>query len=1079
MASSDSLLDADALAAALAGWYIGMEVDYNAVHDLWLPARVENVGSPAAVPVPSPSPPSGIVWLRFSVGVAFVSHKVDMRQRSSWRRIAPAGEGKASTLSPFEVACMHRWAPGGSPGRQHVRLHPRSRFHAGMRSCPFVTGQPVDYLHRQAAAGVLGPAQQWQRGECTLAAQPPPISAHESQGAFTPPPPLHAAEVIVDPVSALPDGRSDAPGSQQLRRSQGGGQRVLLRVTSSGDKVLGITYATPAESPLLSTARALTLASPSALAPPSTFAKWVPSLTEIAEMPRSGPPPLPPQSVGLPARARALFAPAVDTTARMQLGGRDGLIDYDLVDVLPKAVRRRCRKGRPAEEVLASAVAAEHAHRSGSRGGASGSGGSVAGSSVRGGDGTPSPRSIISGGSAGGTPREGPSGTNGTPVAGGAGDGDGGSVTGFVPRYPSPLLLGADGSAAGHSNGASSGAASGAAVSGLTLERAVSAPSPSRGAGDSASTASGGVLGDATSPSPSPLSPGSPEYIVHSRPLSYVVSQQKARLLTVKRHGGAVVPAKAGAAPIAARDKEVTAAAASQRSAGLWYLGRVKWELPPSTVTPGGGGGAPSSSAALRPFVYWFEPALTADGRVSMALCKSPAAELQGVAPAGTYSVPFVPRQRVECRKLGGLWGVGEVVHADRFFLHVLAARPGAGADSNAAKPKETASFGKGAAKLVVSAPPDREKRASATAMGGGGGGSVSVGVATGSRESGGGDESDLVGVGYHRLEVLLLDGAAPPSTEVDAAVAAHDAIAAASRSTAGNGGGRGSLHTMNGHAIADILDAVVGVDGMGGGGSVAAPPPPPPPPPSTGGGSGDASAADARAARLARIAKAGGAVPPAVPPPVPAGSDDGAGGRSGSFAHHPARKSLRLEAGVDLHAFAEAAARHSFTASAPGALGGVGGGGTTPAPRPRTLLELHGIRTHGSAPAPPAAGVAGEGVVLEVIPHTQWRLLVARLGHYCKPDEVGSGSGSASSGAGTRDRSGTVAFTAGAARKTSFGLFDLPGLYSITGGAGGAPGGKSAVAAAADTAQRSLASGALAVPDAAREKLRRRSVWG
>jgi len=97
----------------------GVEVDYNAVDAVWVPARVVLAAEGGA-----------LVAVRFAAGAADVTHVVDTD------------------------------APGVA-----------ARFAAiGTHSCPVVAGQLVDVLRTQGAAGVLGPSQQWQRGTLLLCA---------------------------------------------------------------------------------------------------------------------------------------------------------------------------------------------------------------------------------------------------------------------------------------------------------------------------------------------------------------------------------------------------------------------------------------------------------------------------------------------------------------------------------------------------------------------------------------------------------------------------------------------------------------------------------------------------------------------------------------------------------------------------------------------------------------------------------------------------------------------------------------------------------------------------------------------
>jgi hypothetical protein len=145
------------------------------------------------------------------------------------------------------------------------------------------------------------------------------------------------------------------------------------------------------------------------------------------------------------------------------------------------------------------------------------------------------------------------------------------------------------------------------------------------------------------------------------------------------------------------------------RHARIWYLGRVKWE--PVVAAPGASAPTASSSSsssskggkkgAAPPApqlkkagtVYWFEPGLDADGRFYPVLHHAALDSVEAVAPAGTYTIPFVPGQRLEARRLGGLWAVGDVLAADRHALRLHVKRPPREQDRSATKPSAVAVF--------------------------------------------------------------------------------------------------------------------------------------------------------------------------------------------------------------------------------------------------------------------------------------------------------------------------------------------------------------------------------------------------
>jgi hypothetical protein len=126
----------------------------------------------------------------------------------------------------------------------------------------------------------------------------------------------------------------------------------------------------------------------------------------------------------------------------------------------------------------------------------------------------------------------------------------------------------------------------------------------------------------------------------------------------------------------------------------------------------------------------------------------APLKKVHAVAPAGTYTTSFVPGQKIESRRAGGLWAPCDVVAADRFALCVRVRRPSKGVDSSALLPTAFAQFDKNAKPMkatpIGSASTDAQKKASnvyAKRYGGGGG------VQAGKSLSGGGklhDDSEM-----------------------------------------------------------------------------------------------------------------------------------------------------------------------------------------------------------------------------------------------------------------------------------------------------------------------------------------------
>jgi hypothetical protein len=115
---------------------------------------------------------------------------------------------------------------------------------------------------------------------------------------------------------------------------------------------------------------------------------------------------------------------------------------------------------------------------------------------------------------------------------------------------------------------------------------------------------------------------------------------------------------------------------------------------PPPSVPSGGG-------KATVLLVYWFQPCWTADaeggGRVGFALRVEPLNAMAAVAPAGTHTLPCVPGQRVECRRLGGLWSPSIVasVHEDGAALTVARLPLSPVEDCGALTPSAQAVFSK------------------------------------------------------------------------------------------------------------------------------------------------------------------------------------------------------------------------------------------------------------------------------------------------------------------------------------------------------------------------------------------------
>lgn len=145
----------------VASLHVGDEIDYLAVDDVWVPARVESISANGCV-----------LRLRFCGGDADVAvHSVDLRRsRDSWR-VAPAGAELATRGHIVEVARVRGMAlPRSSP--TDAAIPPATLVHAavrmlpfaGMKSVPLLPQQPVDVLRRTTATAALGASEQWLRG---------------------------------------------------------------------------------------------------------------------------------------------------------------------------------------------------------------------------------------------------------------------------------------------------------------------------------------------------------------------------------------------------------------------------------------------------------------------------------------------------------------------------------------------------------------------------------------------------------------------------------------------------------------------------------------------------------------------------------------------------------------------------------------------------------------------------------------------------------------------------------------------------------------------------------------------------
>jgi hypothetical protein len=390
-------------------------------------------------------------------------------------------------------------------------------------------------------------------------------------------------------------------------------------VLATGDALLGVTYGKDAHgsgggsgssalsssssalsspSSSSSTSRAgptsqpLVLAEPSHLAPGGAFGKWVPTSADVQPVTAATPAP---GLRDLGKRARAAFRDTPETMARFNLDGRRMLRDYDLVDVLPRAHRRR--KG----------------------GGAAGAGT-------------------------------------------GAGGGGHASLTEALARVHGDSL--------GHVGPPPSSQFPGALA-------------PRRGAADG----SGG--GNDDDDNDGPLSPTA---LWRGR---FGFSQATWYMARVRIHMSGDAPGLGGGGDGDGADADAGGSGSGTRDDD----GAADGEDGEAGGAKGGKGAKKPSAVA---YAYWFEPAVGDNLAVFPVLRIAPVSDVLVIAPAGTYSCPFVPGQRLDSRRMSGKWAPAEVVAADRHRLLLRAARPDRALDLNASAPHKLAIFKKSAARMRV-----------------------------------------------------------------------------------------------------------------------------------------------------------------------------------------------------------------------------------------------------------------------------------------------------------------------------------------------------------------------------------------
>jgi hypothetical protein len=209
-----------------------------------------------------------------------------------------------------------------------------------------------------------------------------------------------------------------------------------------------------------------------------------------------------------------------------------------------------------------------------------------------------------------------------------------------------------------------------------------------------------------------------------------------------------------------------------------WYMGRVR--IHGASGGPAGADGAgaagadavagaasgsgkdaSSSAADNKAYVYYFEAAVGGDLTVVPVLRVVPLSDVLLVAPAGTYTCPLVPGQRVDSRRMGGRWAPAEVVRASRHAVVLRAARPSRESDLSATAPRAFALFSKTASPMRMAAS----------------GGSVAASASAAATEAAKKGAANSTPAVAAATAALTAESAAAP--EADAAVASAAAAAA------------------------------------------------------------------------------------------------------------------------------------------------------------------------------------------------------------------------------------------------------------------------------------------------------------
>lgn len=500
-----------------------------------------------------------------------------------------------------------------------------------MRSVPLLDKQPVDVLRRTGATSSLGPSEQWQRGE------------------------------IITATNGL--------------TSYGGSKPVAVKVLSTGDALLGVTYGkndntnnnrlSNAISTITSLFQSnrqlnsnnsntntppLVLAEPSSLAPGGLYGKWVPTTADVMPVTSSS---SPPALRDLHKRSSTVFRETAETIARYNMDGRKLLKDYDLIDILPRAqhntykynAQRHHQQQRKSSTASSSSSSSSY-------------GGTLTSSSFT------SPFSTI---------------TIYGPQA---------SLMEALQRTYG-VTLGHIGEPIGNNTD--------------TFRGPHTHTNDETTDNDASSLPWRGRFG---------------------------FSFSSWSLARIRLH-----PVGTGPVPSSSDNGNDNGTNGNSNN----NTGNENNNTSLSTVTSGNtskGNNSNNSKDAttvpqMKAYVYWFEPMisindLTNERTIYPILRVVPLDDILVIAPAGTYTCPYTPGQYIDSRRMGGKWAHSEILYVDRKIIRVRTVRPGSKYDDlNAKNTKAVPSFHKKASKMKVA--PVKEKTTNVFTMDGTNTGSSSI----------------------------------------------------------------------------------------------------------------------------------------------------------------------------------------------------------------------------------------------------------------------------------------------------------------------------------------------------------------